>query len=87
MKTATTVCGLPAETLTITNRTIGMGGALNGKRGNPATQLVVVAKVGGETYLTTLLTGAEPESANMRRDIATILTGFEVLPPAASQRL
>ena len=85
--TATTVCGLPAETLNITSRTIGMGGALGGQRGVPATQLVVAAKVGGQTYLVSLVTGAAPDSAELRREIATILRGFEVLPPAASQRL
>jgi hypothetical protein len=83
--TAGTVCGLPAETLTIKNRVIGMGAALAGQQGSPVTTLAVVAKAGGLTYLVTVTTTAEPDSTKYQRDIATILTGFEVLSPAGQR--
>jgi hypothetical protein len=85
--TAGTVCGLPAETLTIKNRVIGMGAAFGGQQGLPVTALAVVAKAGGLTYLVTVTTTAEPDSTKYQRDIATILTGFEVLSPAAGQQV
>ncbi|WP_197518591.1 LpqN/LpqT family lipoprotein [Mycobacterium sp. ACS1612] len=77
--TATTVCGQPAETLSVTNQAGG------GRQGAPATQLAVVAEGADQTYLVTLVTTAAPNSAKSEHEVATILAGFAVLPPAASQ--
>jgi hypothetical protein len=77
--TASTVCGRPAETLAVTNQAVG------GRHGAPATQLVVVAEGADQTYLVTLVTTAAPDSAKSEHDVATILAGFAVLPPAGSQ--
>lgn len=82
-----TVCGLPAETLTITNNAIGIGAGSAGRQGHPVTTLAVVAKACGQTYLITVTATSESDSAQVQRDVAMVLTGFEVLAPAAGQRV
>jgi hypothetical protein len=70
-RTAGTLCGLPSETVTL-------AGA------SPATTLLVVAESGGDTYLIAVVQTVEPDSPTYRHDAETILTGFEVLPQAAT---
>lgn len=82
---ARTVCGHPAETLAVTNHSGAMGAALGG-RGVPVTTLSVVAKTSGQTYLITVITTSQPGSAKDESDVEQILTGFQVLSPAAGQR-
>jgi hypothetical protein len=77
-----TVCGLPAQTRTRPGGEVGLG-APNVPVTRPVTTLAVVAKGGAETYLVTLITTAEPDNPNYQRDAETILSGLEILPPAA----
>jgi hypothetical protein len=80
--TATKVCGLPAQTLTNPGTAPGLGG-MNMKATRPVGVLQVVTRVGGETYIVTVNTTAEPDNPKYQRDTEMILSGFQVLPPPA----
>jgi hypothetical protein len=43
--------------------------------------MLVVVESGGDTYLIAVVQTIEPGNARYQRDAATILAGFEVLPP------
>lgn len=75
---AATVCGLPAETVTYTDA------AARELQTLAITALNVVIKVGGDTYLVTVQAITESDDPTYQRDTETILTGFEVLPPATA---
>lgn len=78
-----TVCGLPAQTLVFAGTATGSGD-MTLPQGRPTTALQVVAAAGGHTYLISLMTTTEPNDARYQRDAQTILTGFQVLPPASA---
>jgi hypothetical protein len=44
--------------------------------------LLVVIKTGGDTYLVGLVQTVESDNPTYQRDAETILTGFQMLPPA-----
>ena len=77
--TPTTVCGLPAQMLTRPGSAVGLG-ASNMPAARPLTALYVVAKAGVESYLLGVSATTEPDG---QRDADLILSGFQVLPPAA----
>ena len=83
--TAGTVCGLPAQTVSYQGTATGMGAALGGPQGRPATMLYVVSKAGGQTHLITTQTTTEPDNPTYQRDAETIRTGFQVLPPTTAK--
>lgn len=83
-RTAGTLCGLPSETVTLAGADMRMGAALNAMPGDPATTLLVVAESGGDTYLIAVVQAIDPDNPKYQRDAETILTGFEVLPLAAT---
>jgi hypothetical protein len=84
-RTAGTLCGLPSETVTLAGADdTQMGAAVNTLPPGPATTLLVVAESGGDTYLVAVVQTIEPDSPTYQRDGETILTGFEVLPQAAT---
>jgi predicted small secreted protein len=72
----TTVCGLPAQTVTYTNTGV--------QPARTVTTLHVVSKVGGDTYLSAVIATSERDDPTYRDDSKTILEGFEMLPAAAS---
>lgn len=74
--TAGTVCGLPAETVTY-------AGAPT-PDAKPITMLWVVTETSGHTYLAMVTQDTEPNDTTYQRRAETILSGFQVLPPAAS---
>lgn len=78
-----TVCGLPAQALVFAGTATRLGG-MTLPQGRPATALHVVAEAGGHTYLIQLTTTTEPDDPKYQRDVETILTGFQVLPPASA---
>lgn len=75
-----TVCGLPAQTLTRPGNDVGLG-ATNVAATNPMTTLQVVTEVGGDTYVVSVITTAEPDHPQYPRDVEVILSGLQVLPP------
>jgi hypothetical protein len=81
--TATTICGLPAQTLTYAGTAAGLG-AMTVQPSRPVTVLQVLTKVGGQTYTVGVTTTTEPDNPKYRRDADMILTGFQVLPPTAT---
>jgi hypothetical protein len=83
-RTAGTLCGLPSETVTLAGADMRMGAAVNALPGDPATALLVVTESGGDTYLIAVVQTIEPDNPTYQRDAETILTGFEVLPLAAT---
>jgi hypothetical protein len=80
-RTAGTVCGNPAETSTYEDSAGTMGAAARGEA-PAASFLQVVAETGGRTYLVFVLAIGADDTPAYQRDAETILTGFEVLPPA-----
>jgi hypothetical protein len=74
--TAGTVCGLPAETVTY-------AGAPT-PDSHPITMLWVLVETNGQTYLAMVTQDIEPDDPTYQRQAETILSGFQVLPPAAS---
>lgn len=78
---AGTLCGLPAETVTYV--AAAMGPATPAR---PISALQVVTRTGGQTYLVTAtMQTTQPDNPTYQRDVETILTGLQVLPPAADK--
>jgi hypothetical protein len=80
--TARTVCGLPAQMLVHPGASPGT--AAGAPPARPSTVLQVVSKTGGQTYLISVTVTVQSDTTH-QRDAETILTGFEVLPPAAAK--
>lgn len=78
--TAGTVCGLPSATITYAAPIMSLGTTLDAMPAEEATNLLVVAESGGDTYLVAVVQTTVPGNAKYQRDAETILTGFEVLP-------
>ena len=74
----TTVCGLPAETVTYAGDP-----ALNA---HSVAMLWVAVETEGDTYLAMVSQDFEPQDPSYQRGAETILSGFQLLPPAAGQR-
>jgi hypothetical protein len=74
--TAGTVCGLPAET-----NTYAGDSALGA---DPATVLFVAVNACGHSYVAMVTQTFEPDNPIYQRSAEMILSGFQVLPPAAS---
>ena len=83
-RTAGTLCGLPSERITVAGAGVSMGDGVNSMPDGPETTLLVAAESGGDTYLIAMVQTIDPDNASQQRDAETILTGFEVLPVAAS---
>ena len=78
---AGTVCGLPAETVTYVAAAMGPASPAR-----PISALQVVTRTGGQTYLVTAtMQTTQPDNPTYQRDVETILTGLQVLPPAADK--
>lgn len=75
--TATTVCGLPAQTFTYANTRV--------QPAQTVTVLQVMSKVGGDTYLSAVIATTERDDPRYQGDAEMILKGFEMLPAAASK--
>lgn len=72
----TTVCRLPAQTVTYTNTNV--------QPARTVTALNVVSDVGGDTYMSAVIATSERDDPTSQSDSQTILEGFELLPAAAS---
>jgi hypothetical protein len=83
--TVGTVCGLPAWTVTYAGTDMRVGTSLRVAQARPVTMLLVVIKTRGDTYLVGLVQTVESDNPMYQRDAETILTGFQVLPPAPAQ--
>lgn len=66
--TAGTVCGLPARTFTAADSMKAMH---------------VLTEACGTPYLVSVMTAVEPGNVELRREVETILAGFQVLPANA----
>ena len=72
-------CGLPAETMPFVNPGIGQSGAM------PTDSLSVVMVEDGSTHIVSLQVATKmPDDPVAALDVDTIITGFQILPPAAS---
>ena len=72
-----TLCGLPAQTMRYTVPTIATVGP------HPATVVVAVLSSEGTTYAASVtVQTTDPANPTYQRDAETILTGFQMLPPA-----
>ena len=72
-------CGLPAETMSYINPGFGQSGPM------PTEVLTVVMARYGSTHVVSIQVGTQrPEDPVAARDVDTIISGFQVLPPSAS---
>jgi disulfide bond formation protein DsbB len=62
-----------------------VGTSLRVAQARPVTMLLVVIKTGGDTYLVGLVQTVESDNPTYLRDAETILTGFQMLPPASAK--
>jgi hypothetical protein len=71
-------CGLPAETMPFVNPGIGQSGAM------PTESLSVVMVDDGSTHIVSVQAATKmPDDPVAARDVDTIITGFQILPPSA----
>lgn len=74
-----TVCGQPAETVRYQT------GEIAGLASHPATVLLVVLQGSDRTFTASLtMESADPDNGTFQRDAATMLAGFQMLPPGTS---
>jgi hypothetical protein len=72
-------CGLPAETMSYINPGFGQSGRM------PTKALTVVMVNDGSTHVISVQVAKKrPQDPDASRDVDTIITGFQVLPPSAS---
>ncbi|MGV0837368.1 LpqN/LpqT family lipoprotein [Mycolicibacterium thermoresistibile] len=72
-----TLCGLPAQTIDYLTPPMGNVGP------HPATVLMVVMDTGVTVYMVTVTAQTfDPDDPTYRRDVDTMLSGFQVLPPS-----
>lgn len=76
--TERSVCGLPAQKLTQNEAASDADAAST----RPGTVLHVVAEADGETYVVTVIATVDSDKPDYRRDIDTVVSGLQVLPPA-----
>jgi hypothetical protein len=80
-----TVCGLPAETVSIAAAEPAMGGAVNAlPSDDPFKTVAVVAESGGDTYLIAVVQVGGSEDPAQQSEAETVLSGIEVLPQHAT---
>jgi hypothetical protein len=83
-RTPGTVCGLPAETVSIATAE-PMGGAVNTLPSDePFKTVAVVAESGGDTYLIAVVQVGGSEDPAQQSEAEIVLAGIEVLPQEAT---
>ena len=84
-RTPGTVCGLPAETVSVVAAEPAMGGAVNAlPSDDPFKTVAVVAESGGDTYLIAVVQVGGSQDPAQQSEAETVLAGIEILPQEAT---